>query len=433
MVIIELTETQEVLAHMTRYVIEGGKRLEGELCIDGAKNAVLPIIAATILNGKESVIHNCPNISDVNTMIEILRELGCTVTRNNKTLIINSLNIDKYAVPDRLVRKMRSSIIVLGALLSRFKQGQVSYPGGCPLGARPIDLHLKAFKDMGAYIIEDHGSIICKERLLRGAKIHLDFPSVGATENIMLAAVLAKGTTVIYNAAKEPEIKDLQDFLNAMGGKIKGGGNDTVIIEGVETLNDVEFTVMPDRIIAGTYLVAGAITKGEITLKDVNCNQLTAITSKLKEVGCGIIEEQGNIYLKAPSVLKSVDIIRTQPYPGFPTDMQAQFMSLLTVAKGTSIILETVFESRYKHAEELIRLGANIQLEDRIAIVKGVKNLQGATVEASDLRGGAALVLAGLVADGKTTISNTYHIERGYGTLIEDLQLLGANIYTKEK
>ena len=417
---------------MARYVIEGGKRLEGELCIDGAKNAVLPIIAATILSGKESIIHNCPNISDVRTMIEILRHLGCTVIWNNKTLIINSFNIDRYEVPDQLVRKMRSSIIVLGALLGRFNQGQVSYPGGCHLGARPIDLHLKAFKDMGAYIIEDHGFIICKERMLQGAKIHLDFPSVGATENIMLAAVLAEGTTIIHNAAKEPEIKDLQDFLNAMGGKIQGAGSDVIIIEGVDGLNSVEFNVMPDRIIAGTYLIAGAMTKGDISLHNVDCEHLTAITSKLREVGCHIIEESDKIHLKSPGILKSTDIIRTQPYPGFPTDMQAQFMALLTIANGTSVILETVFESRYKHAKELIRLGANIQLEERIAIIKGVTGLQGTTVEANDLRGGAALVLAGLVADGITEVENIKHIKRGYGNLVQDMQLLGAKIYTKE-
>ncbi len=417
---------------MARYVIEGGKRLEGEICIDGAKNAVLPIIAAAILNGKESVIHNCPNISDVITMVEILRHLGCTVIWNNKTLIINSVNIDRYEVPDNLVRKMRSSIIVLGALLGRFNQGQVSYPGGCPLGARPIDLHLKAFNSMGAYIIEDHGFIICKERVLEGAKIHLDFPSVGATENIMLAAVLAKGTTVIYNAAKEPEIVDLQDFLNAMGAKVHGAGNDTIMIEGVGSLNNVEYTVMPDRIIAGTYLVAGAMCRGEITLTDVNHEHFTAVTSKLRETGCEISLEKDKIHLKAPKIIKAVDLIRTQPYPGFPTDMQAQFMALLSTAKGTSVILETVFESRYKHAKELMRLGANIQLEGRVAIIKGVTGLQGATVEASDLRGGAALVLAGLVAEGITEVKNIEHIKRGYRNLVLDLQLLGAKIYTKE-
>ncbi len=417
---------------MARYVIEGGKRLEGEICIDGAKNAVLPIIAATILSGKESVIHNCPNISDVITMVEILRHLGCTVIWNNKTLIINSVHIDRYDVPDNLVRKMRSSIIILGALLGRFRQGQVSYPGGCPLGARPIDLHLKAFNDMGAYIIEDHGFIICKESVLHGAKIHLDFPSVGATENIMLAAVLAKGTTVIYNAAKEPEIKDLQDFLNAMGARIHGGGGDTITIHGVETLDRVEFTVMPDRIIAGTYLVAGAICKGEISLVNVDYNHLIAVTSKLREVGCEIYEEKDKIHLKVPEVLRSVDLIRTQPYPGFPTDMQAQFMALLSTVTGTSVIQETVFESRYKHAKELVRLGANIHIEGRVAIIKGVKRLQGATVEASDLRGGAALVLAGLMADGITEVKNIEHIKRGYRNLVQDMQLLGARIYTKE-
>lgn len=417
---------------METYVIEGGKRLEGELEIDGGKNAVLPIIAATILSGKQSIIHNCPNILDVTIMIEILRQLGCTVTRDNKTLIINSSNIDRFVVSDELVREMRSSIIVLGALLGRFQKGTISYPGGCHLGARPIDLHLKAFKSMGADMIEEHGFIICKEKRLQGAKIYLDFPSVGATENIMLAAVLTKGTTVIHHAAKEPEIKDLQDFLNAMGAKITGGGRDTIVIEGVASLNDVEFTVMPDRIVAGTYLIAGAITKGEISLTNIVCEHLYAITAKLREVGCHVMEEKNKIHLISPITLNAVNLIKTQPHPGFPTDMQAQFMALLSISKGTSVISETVFESRYKHVNELIRLGADIQIDGRIAIIKGVTHLEGSTVEAKDLRGGAALVLAGLAAEGITKVKNIKHINRGYGKIVEDLQNLGANIYTKE-
>lgn len=417
---------------MGKYIIEGGKRLEGELQIDGGKNAILPIIAATILSGRESIIHNCPNIADVRTMIKILIQLGCRVKWDNKTLIIDSSNIDNYEVIDELVREMRSSIIILGAILGRFRTAKISYPGGCQLGARPIDLHLKAFKNMGANIKEEHGFIICKEAQLHGAKIHLDFPSVGATENIMLAAVLTKGTTIIQNAAKEPEIKDLQDFLNAMGAKIQGGGNDTIIIEGVKSLNNVEYTIMPDRIITGTYLVAGAITKGEVLLTNTRSDHLAAVISKLRETGCRIIEEKDKIYLNSPKLLKAVDIIRTQPYPGFPTDMQAQFMALLAVANGTSIMLETVFESRYKHVNELIRLGANIQVEGSTAVVKGVTNLTGATVEAKDLRGGAALVLAGLAAEGITKVENTNHIKRGYSNMIQDLHLLGAKIYEKE-
>lgn len=429
---IELTKYSGGVAHMESYVIEGGKRLEGELQIDGAKNAVLPIIAATILNGKQSIIHNCPQILDVMIMIEILRQLGCTAKWDNKTLIINASNIDRYEVSDKLVREMRSSIIVLGALLGRFQKGTISYPGGCQLGARPIDLHLKAFQDMGAEIVEEHGFIICKEKRLHGAKIYLDFPSVGATENIMLAAVLAKGTTFIHNAAKEPEIKDLQNFLNAMGAKIQGAGHGTIQIEGVDCLRDVEFTVMPDRIIAGTYLIAGAITKGDVSLTKVEPDHLYAVTTKLRDMGCRIIEEKDKIHLKSPSVLKAVDLIKTQPYPGFPTDMQAQFMALLSIAQGTSIISETVFESRYKHANELIRLGADIQIDGRIAVIKGVTHLQGATVEAQDLRGGAALVLAGLVAKGITQVTNVTHIKRGYAAIIQDLQALGAKIYLKE-
>ena len=417
---------------MERYVIEGGKRLEGQLQIDGAKNAVLPIIAATILSGKQSIIHNCPNILDVNIMIEILRQLGCTVKWDNKTLVVNSSNIDRYEVPDQLVREMRSSIIVLGALLGRFQQGTISYPGGCHLGQRPIDLHLKAFKDMGADICEEHGFIICKEKMLHGAKIYLDFPSVGATENIMLAAILTKGTTTIYNAAKEPEIKDLQDFLNGMGAKIKGGGHYTIVIEGVDFLTDVEFTVISDRIIAGTYLIAGAMTGGEVSVTNIACDHLHAVTAKLRETGCHIIEDKDKIHLRAPQALKAVGLVKTQPYPGFPTDMQAQFMALLSIAQGISIISETVFESRYKHANELIRLGANIQISGPIAIVKGVTQLKGSTVQAEDLRGGAGLILAGLAAEGITQVTDVKHIKRGYGTIVHDLQSLGANIYLKE-
>ncbi|HOQ16541.1 MAG: UDP-N-acetylglucosamine 1-carboxyvinyltransferase [Epulopiscium sp.] len=413
---------------MGRFYIDGGRCLEGTLRIQGGKNAVLPILAATVLNGDVSYIQDCPRILDVFTMIRILESIGCKVRWDDKTLMIDSSSVDSYKIPEELVREMRSSIILLGSVLGRHKKVIISYPGGCPLGPRPIDLHIKALKQLGASIKEEHGFIICEAPKLVGAKIHLDFPSVGATENIMLAAVLAEGTTEIHNAAKEPEIKDLQDFLNGMGAKIKGASSDVITIEGVKSLHQVEHKVIPDRIVTGTYLAAAAITGGEVLLTNVNPNHIQAINSKLKEAGCRIIEEKDRIYLKAPKKLKNIDIIRTQPYPGFPTDMQAQMMAMLTVASGASIITETVFESRYKHVDELIRMGANITLEGRTAIIKGVGHLTGTNVYAKDLRGGAALIIAGLVAEGVTIVDGAKHIERGYEQIDKDLNILGASI-----
>ncbi|NLM12584.1 MAG: UDP-N-acetylglucosamine 1-carboxyvinyltransferase [Epulopiscium sp.] len=413
---------------MGKFYIDGGKRLEGTLRVQGGKNAVLPILAATVLNGHISYIHDCPQILDVLTMISILERIGCNVKWEGKTLIVDSSTVSSYEVPEDLVREMRSSIILLGSVLGRYKKVVISYPGGCPLGPRPIDLHLKALRQLGVQIKEEHGFIICEASKLTGAKIHLDFPSVGATENIMLTAALAEGTTVIYNAAKEPEIKDLQDFLNGMGAKISGASTDVIYIEGVKKLGKVEHKVIPDRIVAGTYLTAAAITGGKIELTNVEPNHIQAVTSKLREIGCTIIEKENRVFLKAPQQLRSVDIVRTQPYPGFPTDMQAQMMALLTVASGTSIITETVFESRFKHAEELMRMGADITIEGRTAIVKGVNALTGTTVHAKDLRGGAALIIAGLVAQGSTIVKGAKHIERGYEEIDKELQLLGANI-----
>ncbi|NLK21413.1 MAG: UDP-N-acetylglucosamine 1-carboxyvinyltransferase [Epulopiscium sp.] len=413
---------------MGKFYIDGGRRLEGRLRVQGGKNAVLPIIAATVLNGDISYIQDCPQILDVFTMIRILESIGCNVRWDDKTLIVDSTTISSYEVPEDLVREMRSSIVLLGSILGRCKKIVISYPGGCPLGPRPIDLHLKALKKLGVQIKEEHGFIICEAPKLVGSKIHLDFPSVGATENIMLAAVLAEGTTTIYNAAKEPEIKDLQNFLNGMGAKVSGASTDVIYIEGIKSLKKVEHKVIPDRIVVGTYLAAAAITGGEVQLTNVDANHIQAITSKLREIGCRIIEEKDSIYLKAPKQLKSLDIIRTQPYPGFPTDMQAQMMAILTVARGTSIITETVFESRYKHAEELIRMGADITLEGRTAIIKGVKDLTGTTVCAKDLRGGAALIIAGLISEGITVVEGAKHIIRGYEQIDKDLNSLGAKI-----
>lgn len=412
---------------MGQYHICGGKKLNGEVAVTGSKNAVLPILAATVLNSAINCIHNCPQILDSKTMVEILRSIGCKVVYEGNTIIVDSSFANSYEVPEKPVKEMRSSIIFLGSMIGRFKKTVVTYPGGCELGPRPIDLHLKALRQMGVSIKEEQGFIICEAEKLSGSNISLDFPSVGATENIMLAAVLAEGRTIINNAAKEPEILDLQKFLIAMGAKVCGAGTGTIYIDGVKKLHEVEYTVMPDRIIAGTLLVAGAITKGEIVLNNVDVTHICSIVSKLKECGCNILENKNSLYLKAPDTLKPVDI-RTYPYPGFPTDMQPQFMTMLTLARGTSIIIETVFESRYKHIPELIRMGANISVDSRTAVVKGVVALKGASVTSMDLRGGAALILAGLATDGETTVDNSKHIERGYENIENMFNSLGAEI-----
>jgi UDP-N-acetylglucosamine 1-carboxyvinyltransferase len=326
---------------------------------------------------------------------------------------------------------MRSSIILLGAIIGKFGKARISYPGGCPLGARPIDLHLSAFKKMGITVTEEHGFIICKSPHLQGAKIHLDFPSVGATENIMLAATLATGDTIIYNTAREPEIVDLQNYLNASGAKISGAGTETIYIQGVKKLHSVAYKVIPDRIIAGTYLVAAAITRGTITLKDVRPEHLRAITSKLEETGCTIIEEPDEITLISPKKLRGVNIT-TEPYPGYPTDMQSQMMALLCTCNEMSIIKENLFEARFKAAYELIRMGANISIEGKIAIIKPTPFLMGTSVYAEDLRGGAALILAGLGAQGDTVVENIHHVQRGYQDIALDLRRIGASIQEKE-
>ncbi|MDR2939066.1 MAG: UDP-N-acetylglucosamine 1-carboxyvinyltransferase, partial [Clostridiales bacterium] len=389
---------------MGEYHVKGGNKLAGELRVGGAKNAILPILASVILNAGKSIIHNCPLISDTYVSIEILEALGCTIKLSGTTLLIDSSNAKSYDVPEHLVREMRSSFIFLGGVLGRFGKVRISYPGGCELGARPIDLHLKALKELGAKIEEDQGFIICTGEKLKGTRINFDFPSVGATENTMLSAVYADGTTIISNAAREPEIVDLQNFLNAMGANIKGAGTDFILIEGVSKLHNVEYTVMPDRIVAGTYLVAAAITKGDIVLNDVVYEDLYPVISKLNETGCKFKIDKKQIYMKSPKKIKSIDRLRTHPHPGFPTDMQPQFMALLSVANGTSIITETVFESRNKHISELLRMGADIVMsqDGMTSIIKGSERLKGSNVTSKDLRGGAALILAGLAAEGTT-------------------------------
>ncbi|KXZ39551.1 UDP-N-acetylglucosamine 1-carboxyvinyltransferase [Alkalithermobacter thermoalcaliphilus JW-YL-7 = DSM 7308] len=413
---------------MDKFIIRGGNKLKGEISLKGAKNAVLPIVAATILNEGESIIHNVPNIADVNVMIDILRHVGCYVKFEDGTLTINTKYMHTSEIPESFVRRMRSSIILLGSMVARFDQTKISYPGGCEIGSRPIDLHLKSLSQMGVEIQEVHGYIRCKRQSINSSEIQLDFPSVGATENIMLASVKSRGITKIYNAAKEPEIVDLQNFLNSMGAKVKGAGTSYIEIEGVERLNNVEYTIIPDRIAIGTYLVAAAMTNGEIIINNVVPEHIQSIVSKLKEAGCEISYLRNSIKLKCLGRINSVEHIKTLPYPGFPTDMQAQITTLMTIANGTSLIEENIFENRFKYCNELIRMGANITISGKTAIVKGVKSLMGAKVNSPDLRGGAALVLAALNANGYSEVYGIDHIDRGYESMEKVLSSLGADI-----
>lgn len=413
---------------MSKFIIQGGKKLEGEVKNSGSKNAALPILAATILNGGKTTLYNVPNIQDVNTMFEILKEIGATITRKNNKVIINTNKIHTYEIPDNLMRKMRSSVILAGAIIGKYHKAKFSYPGGCEIGARPIDLHLKGFEKLGIKINEEFGEIVCESDKIIGNQISLDFPSVGATENIILAACLGEGTTIITNAAKEPEIEDLVKYLNRMGTKIKGAGTDKIEITGVKHLSEVSYNIMPDRIEAGTYLIAGAITGGEIKITNANHEHIEPILTKLEEANCKIQVNKNEIEIIAPKRVKAVDI-KTMPYPGFPTDMQSVFGALLATAKGTSIITENIFESRYKYVQELVRMGAKIKVECRSAIIKGTRKFQGANVVATDLRGGAALVIAGLAAKGITEVENVDYILRGYENMEQKLKKLGAKIY----
>jgi UDP-N-acetylglucosamine 1-carboxyvinyltransferase len=413
---------------MSKFIIEGGKRLEGEVKISGSKNAALPIIAATILNKGKTTLYNVPNIQDVQKMFEIIEDIGGKVTKKKNKVIINTGKIHIYEIPDHLMRQMRSSVILAGALIGKYHQARFSCPGGCDIGARPIDLHLKGFEKLGVNIKEQFGEIICSTEKIIGTQIHLDFPSVGATENIILASCLGEGTTIITNAAKEPEIEDLVKYLNKMGAKIKGAGTDRIEIIGVEKLYETSYNIMPDRIETGTYLVACAITGGKIKLINVCPQHIEPILHKLEEATCKINIEKNSILIEAPKRIKAVDI-KTMPYPGFPTDMQSIFAALLTTAKGTSIVTENIFESRYKYIQELNRMGAKINVDGRTAVIKGTKKIQGANVIATDLRGGAALIIEALAAKGITEINNINYILRGYENIEEKLKKLGAKIY----
>lgn len=414
---------------MDTYLITGGNKLKGEIDLQGSKNSSLPIIAASILIDGIVNISKCPNISDTIAMQELLEILGCSVTKENSNLIIDSRTCDKDEIPEELMKEIRSSIVFMGPMLAKHKRVVLTYPGGCEIGARPIDLHLSGLTQLGAKIKESHGYIVCETDKLRGNEIDLDFPSVGATENIMLAAVLAEGFTIIRNAAREPEIIDLQNFLNKAGAKVEGAGSNVIKISGVKELHDVEYTITGDRIVAGTYLCGAAITGGELMVKGVIPEYVRSTLHKLKEAGCQIkIYNKEDILLKAPEKLRAINTIKTMPFPGFPTDMQSQMVTMLSLAHGTSIVIENIFENRYKYISELTKMGAKITIEGKTAVIKGVKKLMGATVEAKELRGGASLVLAGLAAEGETKINGIHYIERGYENFVDNLQGIGANI-----
>lgn len=413
---------------MSKFIIQGGKKLEGEVRISGSKNAALPIIAATVLVKGKTTLYNVPNIQDVQTMFQIIKDIGGKVTKKNNKVIIDTSKIHTYEIPENLMRKMRSSVILAGAIIGKYNKANFSYPGGCEIGSRPIDLHLKGFEKLGINIKEEYGEIICNSEKIKGTQIHLDFPSVGATENIILAACLAEGITILTNAAKEPEIEDLVKFLNKAGAKIKGAGTDRIEIAGVKKLTEISYNIMPDRIEAGTYLVAGAITGGNVRIANANPMHIEPILNKLEEANCILEIGKDYVQIKAPRRIKSVDI-KTMPYPGFPTDMQSIFGALLSTAKGTSIITENIFENRYKYVQELNRMGARINVEGRTAIIKGTKRIQGANVVASDLRGGAALIIEGLIAKGITQIDNIHYVLRGYENIEDKLKNLGAKIF----
>lgn len=416
---------------MSKFIIQGGKKLEGEVKISGSKNAALPIIAATVLIKGKTTLYNVPNIQDVQTMFEIIEDIGGKVNKKNNKVMIDTSKIHTYEIPEELMRKMRSSVILAGAIIGRYNKANFSYPGGCEIGSRPIDLHLKGFEKLGINIKEEYGEIICNTEKILGTQIHLDFPSVGATENIILASCLADGTTILTNSAKEPEIEDMVKFLNKAGAKIKGAGTDRIEITGVKKLSEISYNIMPDRIEAGTYLVAGAITGGNVKITNANPNHIEPVLNKLEEANCILDIGKNYVEIKAPKRIKAIDI-KTMPYPGFPTDMQSIFGALLSTAKGTSIITENIFESRYKYIQELNRMGTKINVEGRTAVIKGTKRIQGTNVVASDLRGGAALIIEALVARGVTQIDNVHYILRGYEDIEKKLKKLGAKIFLEK-
>ena len=413
---------------MQRYVLKGGRRLEGIIDVQGSKNASLPILAASILNGKNNIIHNIPDITDVSIMLDILKGLGCGIKTEGKTVIIDSSKINNMHVSDELVSLMRSSFILLGALLSKNEEVIFSYPGGCSIGRRPIDIHLKALRQMGAEISELCGYIICKAAKLKGADIALDFPSVGATENIILAAAKAQGQCVIRNAAKEPEIMDLQGYLNSMGAQVSGAGTDTIYIKGVPELYDTEYHIMKDRIVAGTYLAACNMTGGDVLLKGINKEMLGAIYPVIASTGAVLKSDENSVRIISDSKIQPIDRITTMPHPGFPTDMQPQLNTMRSVADGVSVVKETIFENRFRYIAQLQKMGTDIITEGNSVLIKGVERLHGARVQAEDLRAGAALIMAALKAGEKSEIYGVNYVKRGYDNIEGVLSSIGADI-----
>ncbi len=413
---------------MSYYEIQGGRPLYGSLAVHGAKNSVLPILAACLLAPGQSVIHNCPDLSDVAATLDILRLLGCRADREGDTVVIDATALSRWDIPEHLMREMRSSVIFLGALLARLGTAELSYPGGCELGPRPIDLHLSALRALGAEILEEQGALCCRGNSLRGREVCLSIPSVGATENAMLTACGCPGLTTIVGAAQEPEIVDLQNFLLAMGARISGAGTPAISVQGGVALHPAQYRVMGDRIAAATYLCAAAAARGEIELTGVPPETLTAVLSCLEEAGCTLHTGPDRIALACAAPLRGISPVRTAPYPGFPTDGQAILMAALAGGEGATLFVENIFDARYRHVDELRRMGADIQLAGRAAMVSGVGRLHGAAVRSTDLRGGAALVVAGLGAEGTTQVSELRHIRRGYQELDKNLRTLGADI-----
>lgn len=418
---------------MDKFVIKGGNALNGEVIIPSAKNSYLPILAATILCEEKIILHNCPYYSDIKNMCALLEHLGAKVKRFGSDLIIDSSKITSYKIPAYLSGCIRSSIFSLGSILGRCKKAVVAYPGGCEIGARPIDLHIKGLRALKVKIKDRHGYLNCDGRNLTGGTITLDMPSVGATENIMLAGVLAKGETKIINSAKEPEIVDLQNFLNSMGAKVSGAGTSVITIKGVSSLHSTEYTPIPDRIITGTILLSTIMTGGKVTIKNSKPEHIQALLSKLDNNSCKVSIENDRIIVESDKRPLSIHKIETAPFPGFATDLQPQVMSLQTISKGTSIIVENLFETRFKHVPQLHKMGADIVVKDRTAIINGATQLFGAEVTATDLRGGAALVMAGLVAKGTTVVHNVKYIDRGYENFEKMLSSLGAEITRDEE
>lgn len=418
--------------YMSQLLVRGGGSLTGEVAVQGAKNSVLPILAATLMTGGQVELRGCPRLRDVDASIRILRTLGCDARWEGDSLLADTAGLNRCAVSDLLMREMRSSAIFLGAILARCGEAEMSYPGGCELGPRPIDLHLAGLRDLGAEIQDSGGMLRCRAPRLRGRDLVLSLPSVGATENLMLAACGAEGVTTIANAAREPEIVDLQEFLNACGAEVSGAGTSTVTVAGGRPLHGCTYEIMPDRIVAATYLCAAASAGGEIYLRNAREGQLSTVTAILREAGCAVRADRDGVRCVCRGQLKSVRPVRTAPYPGFPTDAQAVLMAALLRSRGATVFEETIFENRYRHVDELVRMGADIRVAGRVAVVTGTQTLRGAPVRCTDLRGGAALCVAALAAEGETSIAEIGHIDRGYECIERDLRTLGADIVRTE-